>query len=129
MPYFIAVSGFVRSLASLEAAMGIRVNGVAPGVIKTPLWTEHEEKLKMIDESQDVWVTPEYVAEAMYRCISDESIGGGYMMEVLKDQRRNVEWRMDPGPEGPGATVAHRADGDDEALGWLQEEGWGVPKK
>lgn len=109
--------------------MGIRVNGVAPGVIKTPLWTEHEEKLKMIDESQDVWVTPEYVAEAMYRCISDESIGGGYMMEVLKDQTRNVEWRMDPGPSGPGATVAHRADGDDEALGWLQGEGWGVPKK
>jgi hypothetical protein len=87
------------------------VNGVAPGIIKTPLWTDHAEKLRFMDESQDVWVEPEEVAE---------------VMEVLKDKSRHVEWRMDPGPEGPGATLANREKGDEEALGWLAEEGWGV---
>jgi 3-hydroxybutyrate dehydrogenase len=43
-PLYIAskygVSGFVRSLGPLESRFGIRVTAVAPGVIKTPLWTE-----------------------------------------------------------------------------------------
>jgi len=34
-----AMNGFIRSLADLDARLGIRVNGVAPGIIKTPLWT------------------------------------------------------------------------------------------
>jgi len=106
--------------------MGIRVNGVAPGVIKTPLWTDHAEKMKMVDESQDVWVPPEEVASAMLRCVEDGDIGGGYMMEVLKDKTRNVDWRMDPGPEGPGASVANRQDADEEVLGLLARDGWGL---
>jgi 3-hydroxybutyrate dehydrogenase len=35
-----AISGFVRSLRGLEKRFGIRVSAVAPGLIKTPLWTE-----------------------------------------------------------------------------------------
>jgi NAD(P)-dependent dehydrogenase (short-subunit alcohol dehydrogenase family) len=73
-----AISGFIRSLAQLDT-LGIRVNGVAPvrslaafssdetsftdtisqGVIKTPLWTDHPEKMKMVDENRDEWVEPE----------------------------------------------------------------------
>lgn len=82
----------------------------------------------MIDESQDIWVEPEEVAEAMLRCVTDADVGGGYVMEVLKSKTRNVEWRMDPGPEGDGATVANRQLANEEVLGWLKEEGWGVGK-
>lgn len=82
----------------------------------------------MVDESIDVWVSPEAVAEVMFKCITDNDIPGGYIMEVLKSKTRNVEWRMDPGPEGPGATVANRSKNDEEVLGWLAEEGWGVKK-
>jgi 3-hydroxybutyrate dehydrogenase len=43
-PLYIAskhgISGFVRSLGPLESRFGIRITAVAPGVIKTPLWTE-----------------------------------------------------------------------------------------
>lgn len=83
----------------------------------------------MVDESQDVWVQPEEVAEAMLRCITDEEVVGGYVMEVLKSKTRNVEPFMSAPPEGPGATVANREDGNREALEWLAEEGWGVAKK
>jgi len=131
VPLYIAskhgMNGLIRSLAPLDAAIGIRVNGVAPGIIKTPLWTEHAEKMQMVTEAQ-VWVEPEEVAEVMLRCVTDEAIGGGYVMEVLKNRTRNVEWRMDPGPEGPGAVAGNNAVAGEEVLGWLAQEGWGVGK-
>ena len=46
---------------------------VAPGVIKTPLWTEHPEKSKWI-EGGDEWVTPEYVAETMVEILEGGSV-------------------------------------------------------
>ena len=122
-----AISGFIRSMADLENTLGIRVNGVAPGVIKTPLWTEHPEKLKWVDQENDAWVEPEEVAEGMLRCLEDETVGGGYVMEILKGRSRNVEWRNDPGPEGPGATASHRGDANAEIFGLLGNNGWGVP--
>jgi len=123
-----AISGLIRSLAELDT-VGIRVNGVAPGVIKTPLWTEHPEKLKMLDANVDAWVEPEEVAEAMLRCCEDDSVVGGYVMEVLKGQTRNVNWRNDPGPTGPGASAGNRATMAAEVFEWLGEPGWGVAKK
>jgi NAD(P)-dependent dehydrogenase (short-subunit alcohol dehydrogenase family) len=53
-----AMNGFIRSLGHLDATTGIRVNGVAPGVIKTPLWTEHPEKNKFLDGDQVCRSTP-----------------------------------------------------------------------
>jgi hypothetical protein len=121
-----AVSGFIRSLGPLDETLGIRVNGVAPGVIKTPLWTDHPEKMALVDESQDEWVTPEEVAEQMLRCCEDGEIGGGCIWEVLKGNYRKVNWSMDPGPSGPGATVGGRAKLIKEVYEWLAEPDWGV---
>jgi NAD(P)-dependent dehydrogenase (short-subunit alcohol dehydrogenase family) len=122
-----ALNGFIRSLAGLET-LGIRVNGVAPGIIKTPLWTEHPEKLLAVDQERDIWVEPEEVAECMLRCVQDPDVGAGFVMEVTKNRTRNVEWRMDPGPEGPGATVTNRGAMQDEVYEWLKEPGWGVTR-
>ncbi|TKA41827.1 hypothetical protein B0A54_08253 [Friedmanniomyces endolithicus] len=120
-----AISGFIRSLAQLDT-VGIRVNGVAPGIIKTPLWTDHPEKLQMLDSAQDAWVEPEEVAEAMLRCCEDDSVVGGWVLEVGKGQTRNVEWRDDPGPRGAGMSAGNAETAVGEVFGWLGEEGWGV---
>jgi len=119
------ITGFIRSLAALEPALGIRVNGVAPGVIKTPLWTEHPEKMSFLDEAKDVWATPEEVAEAMVRCL-DEDLGGGTILEVGAQQTRKVEALNDPGPSGRGHTVSKLTEGYREVFEWLGTEGWGV---
>lgn len=123
-----AISGFIRSLAPLDETLGIRVNGVAPGVIKTPLWTEHPEKMKLLDEKQDVWVTPEEVAEQMLRCMQDPEIHAGYVLEVLKGKYRNVNWHDAGPPSGEGGTVANGAALAKEVFELLGEPGWGVVK-
>ena len=102
-----AMNGFIRSLGGLDARLGIRVNGVAPGVIKTPLWTEHPEKMSFLDEGKDEWATAEEVAEAMLRCVEDEELGGGTILEVGAKQTRKVEQFNDPGPSGRGHTVTN----------------------
>lgn len=123
-----AISGFIRSLSALEPAFGIRVNGVAPGIIKTPLWTEHPEKLVFLDEAKDEWATPEEVAEAMRRCVEDGDVGAGKVVEVGAGQTRFVEALMDGGPSGRGHTVSNGARAYEEVLGWVGAEGWGVQK-
>ena len=69
-----AINGFIRSLAPLEAKLGIRVAAVAPGVVKTPLWTEHAEKMKAVGGG-DAWVTPEEMAEVMVALVEKHETG------------------------------------------------------
>lgn len=136
-----AISGFVRSLGKLDKKVGIRVTAVAPGVIKTPLWTDHPEKLRMINEQQDEWVTPEEVAQVMLALIQQnevsENIGdtsgrgqtfpvqGGTILEVSKTVRA-VSAFNDPGPQTrAGNTSSAMRLVEDEVIGLLSESGWG----
>ena len=63
----------MRSLAPLEQKYGIRVTAVAPGVIKTPLWTDDPEKLRLMTRS-DEWVSPEFVAETLASMIENDTL-------------------------------------------------------
>jgi hypothetical protein len=108
--------------------LGIRVNGVAPGLIRTPLWTEHPEKLTLVDNSKDEWATAEEVAEGMLRCLEDPDLGGGTILEIGKGQTRLVEAVNDPGPSGRGHTVSNQTGGYEEVYGWLETKGWGKAK-
>lgn len=123
-----AMNGFIRSLGPLEERFNIRVNGVAPGVIKTPLWTEHPEKLQFIGQA-DEWATPEEVAEAMLRCLVEEGLPGGTVLEVGKGQTREVQALNDPGPSGSGHTVSNLVGKYEEVYGLLEGEEWGAPLK
>ncbi|OBT75969.1 hypothetical protein VF21_05742 [Pseudogymnoascus sp. 05NY08] len=121
-----AISGFVRSLAPLESVEDsslpkIRVNAVAPGVIKTPLWTENKEKLQMIDQSADDWATPEEVAQVMLDLVERDEYVGGTVLEVGKGQVRRVEAFNDPGPSGSGHTVSNVDNLESEIYASLRE--------
>jgi len=125
-----AISGFVRSLKQLETPLDplvlpIRVTAVAPGVVKTPLWLDHPEKLKWVDESKDEWVTPEEVAERMLELVTRQDYVGGTVLEVGKGQSRTVEVKHDPGPTGSGMSVSNRGDAQQEVWDRLATKGWG----
>lgn len=118
-----AISGFVRSLGALDA-YGIRVNAVAPGLVRTPLWTENPDKLANIDESKDTWVTPKEVAEAMLSCIVNEDKVGGTVLEVGAGHTRQVAVLNDPGPSRhpeAGFTTSNGEVGDAEVRGLLED--------
>ncbi|KAF4956068.1 hypothetical protein FGADI_4093 [Fusarium gaditjirri] len=134
-----AISGFVRSLSNISSA-NIRIAAVAPGIIKTPLYTDNPEKMAMIDGLHDVWVEPEEVAEVMVALIErdtmsqiigeypengDIKIKSGTILEVTKGKARPVHPYHDPGPSGPGALASNMTASEDTAMGMLKP-GWGV---
>ncbi|CBF84083.1 putative short chain dehydrogenase/reductase family oxidoreductase [Aspergillus nidulans FGSC A4] len=92
-----AINGFVRSLAKLDERCGIRVTAVAPGIIKTPLWTDHPEKLKIVDDTKDAWVTPDEVATVMLALVQQDQAN-----EVIGDS-------LEQGREG-GISYQRRHD-------------------
>jgi len=142
-----AINGFVRSLAPLDKRMNIRVTAVAPGVIKTPMWTEDREKIRFIGEA-DEWVSAEYVAETMVGLVEGGrmevggggegvstgdsreelrrvDVTGGMIVEVAKGKRRVVEQFNDPGPSGEGNTVGNIGLAFEEVFEKLEGGGWG----
>jgi hypothetical protein len=135
-----AINGFVRSLWKLSD-VGIRVAAVAPGIIKTPLWTETPDKMRIIDPSQGEWVTPEEVATVMLALIEQDEVslsiltpgeegakipvGGGTVLEVSKSVRQVLPFN-DPGPLGRrGNTMGRGTDVDAELLKLVQSGDWG----
>lgn len=121
-----AISGFVRSLGDLESTKGIRVNACAPGLIKTPLWTDHPEKMAFVDEGTDQWATAVEVAEAMMRLLEDPAMVGGTILEVGHEQTRVVPQFDGVGPQGSGNTVSNLVTkGAQEVYGWLERALWG----
>ncbi|OQE40319.1 hypothetical protein PENCOP_c006G05976 [Penicillium coprophilum] len=139
-----AINGFVRSLADLDKKLGIRVTAVAPGVIKTPLWTDHPEKLKMVNDSTHKWVTPEEVAEVMLALVQQEQVSeiigdrsgrapqfkvkGGTILEVSRTVRA-VNQFNDPGPGNrPGNTVSDQNALEEESYQLMSQKGWGLSK-
>lgn len=98
-----AISGFIRCLGHLEPTINVRVNGVAPGLVKTPIWTD--DKLKWVDENVDEWVTTKQVVETIIDLITNKDHVGGTILEVGADRVRPVTELNDPGPDGKGHTV------------------------
>ncbi|KAH8179240.1 short chain dehydrogenase domain-containing protein [Sarocladium implicatum] len=122
-PFYVAaksgISNFVRCMTDLEkpqrqGVSPIRVTGVAPGVIRTPLWTENMQKRAWIDEGKDEWVEPEDVAQVMLDLIVKEEHVGGTILEIGKGQVRPVTTLNDVGPSGAGHTISSVGKGTDE---------------
>ncbi|KIW94209.1 uncharacterized protein Z519_05525 [Cladophialophora bantiana CBS 173.52] len=99
------VSAIVRSLAPLHEEFGIKVVAVAPGMVYTPLWSDHPEKLKAAHE-KDIWITPEEQAAVMLEVVENGDYEGGTVLETLKNFTRRV-YIDSPMPEGPGSTMSN----------------------
>jgi 3-hydroxybutyrate dehydrogenase len=141
-----AVKAFVKSMTALEEHFGIRVACVLPGVVKTPLWTDHPEKLKMVKQEgqdKDEWVTPEETAQVMLNLVKDNEmtekisgggsnkvqIRGGTCLEVLCDHVRDVPLLNNVGPGATGVGGASVQNGDtvfNEVIDSLKTKGWGL---
>ena len=117
-----AISGFTRSLAALEPEMGIRVNAVAPGIVKTPLWSE--KQMTWVDK----WCTQREVAEAMLDLVQKEEYVGGSVVEISVGGRRMVEELNDPGPGKEGHSLANFGDAVGQTLELITEN-FGKEKK
>ena len=138
------LSGSSRVWQIYRIFLGIRVGAVLPGVVKTPLWTDNPEKLKIVKQEgqdADVWVTPEETAEAMLALVKDDEIPsekggdqvpivGGTCLEVLARYVRDVPLVNNMGPQGtgrPGHTVSGGGKLYQDAIEVLKP-GWGQVK-
>ncbi|GAM90969.1 hypothetical protein ANO11243_090160 [Dothideomycetidae sp. 11243] len=78
-----AIVGFVRSMARLDA-LGIRVNAVAPALVRTPIWYEQEDKYKHTDPESGSWIGPDDVARAMVALATDDTWTGGLRGSMIR---------------------------------------------
>lgn len=103
------LSNFIYQMRFLEEASNIRVCGVAPANVKTPLWKDAKRE-EMVDESHgDVWITPERIADVMMTLTTQAEPAGGTVTEIGAEKTRRVERLNDPGPDSsaPGHTFAN----------------------
>ncbi|KAL3422381.1 nad-dependent 15-hydroxyprostaglandin dehydrogenase [Phlyctema vagabunda] len=101
-----AIHGFVKSMGRLEKEVGIKINAVAPGIVRTPLWLDAPEKLSTFSPSHDIWVTPESVAAAMFDLLTSPEHPGGTILEI-GSECRHVQPLNDPGPQGAGFELSN----------------------
>lgn len=114
-----AMPGFTRSLTDLEPKLNIRVNAVAPGCVKTPLWTA--DKLTWVIEEIDTWVTAEKVAQTMVDLIIEKKNVGGAVLEVGVDLVCPVNRLNDRGPMGRGHSLEKLAAAITNMYGLIEE--------
>jgi NAD(P)-dependent dehydrogenase (short-subunit alcohol dehydrogenase family) len=95
-----AVAAFVRSLGDLDGKLGIKVAGVCPGGVKSPMLVEDEQKARTIDFEKDQLVTVEEVAALLYKLCVDDSIKGGSLIEITEKGTREVPAFGNMGPDG-----------------------------
>lgn len=134
------LAGFIHSLADLEKEVGIRVAGVAPGAVKTPLWTDNEEKMKLVTENGKVredWITPDQVAEVMLKIVTGDemtepdgskiTVKGGTLLEIGMEHVRDIPILNNSGPvrSARGAPTVNVMESYNTAIAGLKGYGWG----
>jgi 3-hydroxybutyrate dehydrogenase len=113
-----AINNFVKSMAPMEPAKGVRVVAIAPGSVLTPFWTSREG---WVGEGE--WIPMEEVVDAMMAVITKPEYPGGTVLEITCGSTRKIELVNDPGPvAGTGATITNVALPRAEMLGLLSTE-------
>ena len=135
-----ALNGFVRTLGPLEKRWKIRVAAVAPGLVKTPLWTDNTANNGPLSAAP-AWVTAEEVAQVMLEMVEKDAISsclrptgkdseqegrilvrGGSVIEVSGSRVRDVQAFNDPGPQGISPQDFNVAMMEESVFTRLEEE-------
>ncbi|KLO93077.1 15-hydroxyprostaglandin dehydrogenase [Fusarium fujikuroi] len=96
-----AISQFVRCMAPLDQMCGIRVVGIAPGLVDTPLLRNAAGAQNHVDPSTDFLLPTEEVVGAMVALLTDIKYAGGTVLEVGDiGSWREVHLLGDAGPQG-----------------------------
>jgi hypothetical protein len=112
------INNFVKSMAPMEPAKGVRVVAVAPGSVLTPFWASREG---WVGEGE--WIPMEEVVDAMLAMITRPEYPGGTVLEITRGSTRKIDLVNDPGPvSGTGATIANVALPRAEMIGLLNTE-------
>ncbi|KAI1343173.1 short chain dehydrogenase [Xylariaceae sp. FL0016] len=115
--------GFVRSLGSLRDEVGIRVGAVAPGPVRTPMWSEDPTKAAMSGGGQEITLRPEEIAESMLRLCEDPELGDGTILEVLAGATRVLSMYNAPAPSGKDVLMKGYAKAGEALLEELKTKG------
>jgi hypothetical protein len=74
-------------------------------MVRTPLWTDHPEKMKRFGYDEATAVTPESVAKAMVEIVTQGKYPGGTSLEVsISGTRVLGTWNIEP-PAAAGTNV------------------------
>lgn len=130
-------------MASLGPTLGIKVAAVAPGIVKTRLWTDFEDKMYVVTDPatgqmQESWILPEEVADAMMALTTAEEIDdgkgtkipieSGTIVEIAAGGVRDVPLFGNTGPPfgTPGMIIANMEGATKMLIEGLGQPGWGV---
>ena len=78
------VMGFTRSMDYLHPTLNIRCCGLAPGTFQTPLWPDGKRTWMANTD----WLPLREAVDGIIRCIEDENIKGGEILEILSGTTR-----------------------------------------
>ncbi|EER42542.1 NAD-dependent 15-hydroxyprostaglandin dehydrogenase [Histoplasma capsulatum var. duboisii H88] len=72
-----AIVGFVRSMSVAEQQFGIKVVGICPGIVDTPIWNDEGELLSCYQPDRAQMLRPELIAASMMKLIQKGEYTGG----------------------------------------------------
>ncbi|RFU28573.1 hypothetical protein B7463_g7788, partial [Scytalidium lignicola] len=115
------IGSFVMGMVALEELCGIRVLGVAPGAIKTPLMLEDPRVSGWLDPKKDKILDPSVIAHALV-ALAENTKGrypAGTLLEVADESEKN--WRSIPLYNNPGPAILNPASNKDSAMATIQQ--------
>lgn len=110
-------------MADLYKLAVIRVVGVASGIIRTPLYSDHPEAGKFVDQEKDYVLPPEEVSRGMLAACLDEKCPPGTILEVADmDNWREVQLLNDPGSQGKAILASRKRDAVADVISWIEKD-------
>ncbi|EXJ71070.1 uncharacterized protein A1O5_06063 [Cladophialophora psammophila CBS 110553] len=115
------IGSFVMGMGAIEKICGIRVLGVAPGAIATPLLLEDPGVAGWVDPTKDKMLDPSVIASALVALAENvnDKYPPGTLLEVMDETED--QWRIIPVFNNPGPARTNLVSNKDSALVTIQK--------